>query len=117
MKKFLVIVLLFLVIDSVWLSTIAPYMKNTVKTIQGGRPMKMRYFPIIFIYLAMAWLLTLAKNAKEALLIGFTSYLIFDFTVLALFKDYPLWLAISDAIWGGFLFAVVFIIIENLNLK
>ena len=39
-------------------------------------------------------------------LLGFIIYGVFDATNLALFKKWDIRLAISDAIWGGVLFAL-----------
>jgi uncharacterized membrane protein len=38
---------------------------------------------------------------------GFAIYAVFDGTNLAIFKDYPVDLAIADTIWGGRLFSLL----------
>ena len=41
----------------------------------------------------------------DSFLLGAAIYGIFDFTNLALFKNYNLYIAICDTLWGGILFA------------
>jgi uncharacterized membrane protein len=53
-------------------------------------------------------LLLKAKSVEEAFWMGASTYAVYDFTVLAVFKDYPLYLAVGDTLWGGALFAAVY---------
>jgi uncharacterized membrane protein len=64
--------------------------------------------PGIVVYAALAYLLLKAKSAEEAFWLGASTYAVYDFTVLAVFKDYPLYLAVGDTLWGGTLFAIVY---------
>jgi uncharacterized membrane protein len=43
----------------------------------------------------------------KGFLFGFIVYGVFDFTNLAIFKDYSLKMAIIDMIWGGILMSIV----------
>jgi uncharacterized membrane protein len=54
---------------------------------------------------------------KEAFLTGMCVYAVYDFTVLAAFKEYPFYMAVADTIWGGVLFTLVYWIRERLGLK
>jgi uncharacterized membrane protein len=53
---------------------------------------------------------------QEAFLVGSATYAIYDFTVMALFKDYPLYLALGDTLWGGILFATVRYILDRFKI-
>ncbi|MFT4326564.1 MAG: DUF2177 family protein [Candidatus Woesearchaeota archaeon] len=48
---------------------------------------------------------TLKKTLLRSSVIGFSAYGIYAFTNTAIFM-YPLWLAVTDAVWGGVLFSL-----------
>lgn len=107
---FIIIAVLLFVVDLPWLWFIGDSYSLAVKKIQGGRDAVMSPLPALIVYPAMAYLLLKAKSAEEAFLIGLATYAVYDFTVLAVFKDYPLYLAVGDAVWGGTLFTIVYTI-------
>lgn len=98
--------IVLLLIDLPWLGFIGtPYM-NAVRTIQGGRDPRTRPLAGVIVYLAMAYLVLQTTSLTGAFFTGMAVYAVYDFTVLALFKDYPIHLAIADSIWGGILFMI-----------
>ena len=62
----------------------------------------------IFILIQIKYFL-IDKNASllDSFILGFTTYGIFDFTNLAVFKNYNIYIGISDTIWGGLLYTLV----------
>jgi uncharacterized membrane protein len=102
------IVVLFVITDSIWLFTGGKHSLAIHEKIQGS-PVIFRYGAAIVVYLAMVYLLSLAVSAAHAFTIGFCTYAVYDFTNYALLKDYDVKFAIADTIWGGILFALVFI--------
>jgi uncharacterized membrane protein len=116
-KKFFVILILFLIIDTVWLKFVAgPKYTKSIAEIQG-EPMVPNFKMAILVYFAMTILLLLCVNknfnTKELFLVGFTSYFIYDFTNASVFKKWDKLFGLYDSLWGGFLFAVVGYIIKN----
>ena len=110
-KQFLTILILFLIIDSLWLGFVAgPKYKKLILEIQG-EPMVPDMKMAILVYLAMTFLLMLclSKNftTQETFLVGFLSYFIYDFTNAAIFKKWDKLFGLFDSIWGGVLFAIV----------
>lgn len=99
--------LLFVVTDSVWLMSGGKISLRIHEKIQGS-PVIFRYASAIVVYLAMVYLLSLAVSATHAFTIGFCTYAVYDFTNYTLLKDYDPLFAIADTIWGGILFALVF---------
>jgi uncharacterized membrane protein len=117
-KKFVVILILFLVIDMVWLKLVAgPKYKISIREIQG-EDMKANMYMAIIVYLVMTVLLLLCLNkqfsTKELFIVGFCSYAIYDFTNAAVFKKWDKLFGLFDSIWGGLLFAVVGMITTKL---
>ena len=111
----LVIAVLFIVTDSIWLLTGGKISLAIHEKIQGS-PVVFRYGAAIVVYLAMVYLLSLAVSAAHAFTIGFCTYAVYDFTNYALLKDYDVKFAIADTIWGGILFALVFLEKQYLKL-
>ena len=112
MKDLISVGIILVIIDVVYLSLIGgpPFVKM-VEKIQG-KDVKMNYVSAIMAYVllvAMAYIFIIKKKAtnKEAFILGLLTYGIFDFTNLALFKDYTLKTALIDTLWGGILYKSV----------
>jgi len=105
------------VLDLPWLLLIGGDYNAAVQTIQGGRNVRMRPIAGLVVYPALAYLALKTTSLKEAFLMGASVYAVYDFTVLAVFKDYPLYLAVGDTLWGGILFSAVFLLRNWLGLK
>jgi len=70
------------------------------------------FMSYVFIFLTFYYFVIVKKaTVKEAFLLGFFTYAIFDFTNLALFKNYSIQTALIDMIWGGTLFALTRMIV------
>jgi uncharacterized membrane protein len=100
--------LLMVLVDIPWLSLIGGHYTDIVRVIQGGREVRMRPLAGVVVYPAMAFLALKTTSLKDAFLTGLATYAVYDFTVMAVFKDYPLYMAVADALWGAFLFMAVF---------
>jgi uncharacterized membrane protein len=108
--------LIMLIIDIPWLYINKDSWTNAITNIQGGVPARFDMRWGLLAYYALGYILNNAKNIKDAFLNGMATYLIFDATNLALFKNYPLGIAIADTLWGGVLFAITFIIKQALHI-
>ncbi len=100
-------------LDLPWLSFIGGNYSAIVQAIQGGREVRMRPIAGVVVYPALAFLALKTTSFKDAFLTGAAVYAVYDFTVLAAFKDYPIWIAVADTLWGGFLFLAVYWIRER----
>jgi uncharacterized membrane protein len=107
--------ILLVLIDSVYLSMIGKSaFEKTVAAIQGSK-LVVNMPPAIFTYILMAiilnyFIISANKPAFDAFILGFCAYGIFDFTNLAIFKNYTLKTAIMDTLWGAILFYVTTLI-------
>jgi len=107
--------ILLVIIDSVYLSMIGkPLFEKTVAAIQRSK-LAVSMPPAIFTYILMAiilnyFIISANKPAFDAFILGFCAYGIFDFTNLAIFKNYTLKTAIMDTLWGAILFYVTTLI-------
>jgi uncharacterized membrane protein len=101
-------------VDILWLFTGRQYSALMHTRIQKG-PIRARYLAALPVYAGMAWLLLQATSVQQAALLGLSAYAIYDFTNYALLKDYELGFAIADTLWGAVLFAVAYLILEQIE--
>lgn len=112
--KFLLAMLILFVIDLLWLFTAGQYSVAMHAKIQGS-PVAFRYLAAVPVYAAMAWLLLQTKSIQQAGLTGLSAYAIYDFTSYALLKNYEVGMAVADTLWGGFLFATAYTVLERIG--
>jgi len=106
--KLLLVAFAMILLDLPWLLLIFGEYTKAIQTIQGGRNVRMRPLAGIAVYPALAYLALRTTSLKEAFITGLSVYAVYDFTVLAVFKEYPLYLAVGDSLWGGVLFSAVY---------
>ncbi len=80
-----------------------------------GSPVSMRLLPAFVVYVALAFLLLQQTDVLQAAFSGAATYAVYDFTNLAVFKDYTLQFAIMDTLWGGVLFAAAFLALNKIR--
>lgn len=107
--------LLIFVLDTPWLWFQSSNAQQIVRTIQGS-PLQLNTFAMVPVYLFLAYLATRSNTRTEAFGLGIATYGVYDFTTLALLKDYPLWFAVADTLWGGVLFVLVHSVGHKLKL-
>lgn len=112
LKDIFKIAVITLIVDYLYLTQIGakPFM-NMVNNIQKERSIIKQYSVIIAYILIIIMIYKFVihlDNYRDAFLLGCLTYGIFDFTNLALFNKYDLYIAIQDTIWGGILYSVVF---------
>jgi len=114
--KLILLAFVMVLLDLPWLTLIGGDYNAAIQKIQGGRNVRMRPIAGVIVYPALAYLALKPMSLKEAFLMGASVYAVYDFTVLAAFKDYPLYLAVGDTIWGGLLFSAVFFLRDRFKL-
>jgi len=109
--NFLLIILLFMAVDSIWLIGGSSLSSKMIQDIQGS-PITIRFVPAVIVYVALAYLVSIPKTSKEAFLLGLSTYAVYDFTNYAIFKKYSLQFALMDTVWGGILMTIVWNIVK-----
>ena len=104
--EFLYAFFLLILVDLPWLLLTSAYVGTMVEQIQRS-PLQFRLWPAPVVYLALAYIMTRVKTPTEAFLSGLCVYAVYDFTNLAMFKNYSPYFAVADSLWGGILFASV----------
>ena len=100
-----------LTLDAVYFSNIGgPLFNPMIKNIQGEK-MSLNQYGAIVVYVLMIFVLYKfiimeRRNPRDAFLLGFCIYGVFDFTNIAIFNKYKYFPAVVDMIWGGILFYI-----------
>ena len=98
-----------LALDSLYLSNMGgPLFAKMIKNIQK-EDMKINMFGAIGCYILLSvvlykFIIIERKSLSDAFLLGFCIYGIFDFTNIAIFKNYQLIPSLVDTVWGGVFF-------------
>jgi len=116
LQKILGLALLSGILDLPWLYMQGPVVQDIVKDIQVDRPMNVRLWGAIPVYLALGYLVSQVHSAPRAFLAGMCTYIVYDFTQIVTFDKYPVWFAMADSLWGGLLMSLVWWVGVHLGL-
>ena len=119
--EFLIILAVFYLIDIVYLKIVSNSYNSTIKKIQGS-PLRIKGGFALITYLIMTlalyyFIISKGGNYLDAVVLGVSLYGIFNFTNMAILKDWPISLAITDTIWGGVLFLLTIMVYQKLTPK
>ncbi len=108
LKTLLLLAGIMMLVDLPYLIFVAgPAFKPMIQAIQGST-LEFRLWAAVPVYLALAYLITLADSPMKAAAIGGATYAVYDFTNLATIKKYTVPFAIMDTVWGATLFGLTF---------
>lgn len=121
-KKIIISTIVLLILDGLYIFINKNRFQDAVVNIQRV-VMKIKPEGALFVYLLLIGVINyfiIQKNRTplEAFILGFCIYGIYDGTNYAMFKKWPIDIAIMDALWGGILFsATTYITYTLLNLQ
>jgi len=110
--EYIVPAITMLTLDGIYLSTIGGSLfSRMVKNIQN-QEMTINIYGAIGSYLLLIlvlykYIILERRSLTDAFILGVCVYGVFDFTNLALFKNYKIIPALLDTLWGGILFYTV----------
>ena len=115
-KNILISTILFIIIDSIYLTLTSPIFNKVVKNIQGNN-IKLKLDGAIYAYICIVLIFNyfiIYKKGKllDAFMLGFLTYGIFEGTNRAIFSNWTINVMLIDSLWGGILFSLVFIIMH-----
>ena len=111
--QYISIFILSIVFDYLWLGIIAKkYMSNLLGDLLSE---KTRFDALLFVYLILSsvilFIIKHSSSTKESFLygagMGFVVYSIYEFTNLAVIKNWPVKLVLVDILWGTFMVGIV----------
>jgi len=115
----LITALLFVILDGIYLNLVKGYFNRQIKAIQGSDiQVNIVAAGITYIFLIFGlnyFIIQQNRSVKDAALLGLVIYAVYEFTNMALFKNWYLLTAIIDTTWGAVLFALVTGIVYKLK--
>ena len=110
MLKYFLAAIIFVVLDGIYLNLVKGYFNQQIQKIQGS-PIKINiiYVGITYIFLIFGliyFIIEKHRSVKDAALLGFVIYGVFEFTSISLLKNWSLLTVIMDTTWGTILFAL-----------
>ena len=119
-KKYLLMSVIFVLIDYIYLSLVSGFFNKQIKLIQGSKiklDMSSTILCYLFLTLGFYYFLINKKSTYiDAFLLGLVIYGVYETTNKAILKDWKWESVIIDTIWGGTLFFLVKMIFEKVRL-
>ena len=121
--QFLITFVVFVTLDSIYLTSMKGYFDNQVKSIQGS-VISMNLVPAVLCYISLVFgvyyfIIKERKPLSDAFLLGLVIYTVYEFTNWALFKNWKPLTVVIDSLWGAVLFtlttAISYFIYGKLN--
>ena len=118
-KKYLLLSVIMVLIDSVYLYLVSGFFNKQVKLIQGSE-IKLHMPSTILCYLFLSlgfyyFLINKKSTNLDAFLLGLVIYGVYETTNKAILRDWKWESVIIDTIWGGTLFFLVKMIFEKIT--
>ena len=115
----LISAIVFLSIDSVYLTLTSSYFKKQIKNVQGS-DLKMNFLgaAICYVFLIFGinyFIINPRKSVYDAFLFGIVIYGVFETTNYAILKNWSIFSVLLDTLWGGVLFALTTYIVNFLR--
>lgn len=118
-KKLILTALVLSVIDMAYLKLTGGHFNSLVKSIQGSK-LSLQIVPAVLAYITLIFSLyyfIIRENRKvtDAMLLGWSIYLVYDFTNKAIFDKWTWETVLLDGVWGGVLYGLTTFIVYKLN--
>jgi uncharacterized membrane protein len=119
MIKYLLAAIIFVVLDGIYLNLVKDVFNKQIKSIQGSDiQINYIYTAITYIFLIFGlnyFIIQKNRSVKDAALLGLTIYAVYEFTNLSLFKNWSLFIAIIDTIWGTLLYGLTTALVYKIS--
>ena len=118
-KKIALIILMFAILDSLYISMIGGWFNKMIQSIQNDENMVFNMSAALITYLSMIvllWYFIIRENKTpwEAFLLGVCVYAVYDFTNKATIGKWTWSFSIMDSIWGGTLFGLTTLAVQTI---
>tara|TARA_A100001035_G_scaffold278371_1_gene277147 strand:+ start:9726 stop:10094 length:369 start_codon:yes stop_codon:yes gene_type:complete len=117
--NYLLLSIIFVLVDSVYLTLTSGYFNNQIKNIQGSN-LNLKVSSTILCYLALTlgiYYFSILKKISllETFFLGIFVYGVFEFTNHAIFKNWKWSTVLMDTLWGGILFSSVVFLYRKID--
>jgi len=108
MIKYLLTSIIFVILDGLYINFFKNYFNRQIKSVQGSDiQINIIASGIVYIFLIFGlsyFIIQKNRSVKDAFILGLVIYAVYDFTNVALLKNWKVSTAILDTLWGGILF-------------
>lgn len=116
---FLLSAIIFVTIDFIYLNFITPYFKNQIEKVQKT-PLKINILGTLLCYIFLIYglnyfIIQSKRSAYDAFLLGIVIYGVYETTNYALLSNWSFLFVFIDTLWGGTLFAITTMIINQIR--
>ena len=110
LKDLFLTAIIFVLVDSVFLTSMTPFFQKMVTQIQG-HPIEMDLLATFLTYVVLVgglYYFIIQRKAPilEAMLLGWFVYLTYELTNKAILKNWNYTSVLMDGLWGGLLFGI-----------
>ena len=117
-KKLLLSIIIFIVLDSIYLYLFSPHFKQQIFDVQNSQ-LEFNFIPAVICYFVLIFglnyfILQRDNNILDAVLLGLVIYSVYETTNMTIFKNWNIKSVLIDSIWGGILFGLTTFIITLL---
>lgn len=118
LKIIITIAVIMLLLDILYLTLFSVPLSKVIENVQKS-PLKLNipYASIAYIFMVLlVFYFGFIKkvNTFDIFLLGLFTYGVYEFTNMATFNNFSIWMASLEPIWGGLLFATTFYITKNI---
>ena len=119
MNKLILTFIVLLGLDMIYLKLTGAHFNSVVKSIQGT-DLELQLLPAIFAYITIGlslyyFIIRENRSITDAMLFGWATYFIFDFTNKAIFKNWGWDSVLLDGLWGGILYGLTTFLVYKLH--
>ena len=119
MLQYLISAIVFVILDGTYLNIVKGYFNKQVKSIQGT-DIQINIIATGLVYVVLIFglsyfIIQKNKSVKEAALLGFFTYAVYEFTNLALFKNWSVLTVVMDTLWGTLLFGLTTAVVYKIK--
>lgn len=116
---FFISAITMVILDSIYLTLTSKFYNNQIMAIQGSK-INLRMIPTFLTYVSLIlglnyFIISQKKSVKEAAILGFLVYSVFELTNMAIFNKWSINAVILDTLWGTTLFALTTFITYKLS--
>ena len=114
---FFKILMITLLLDLFFLMLISKKISTIISKIQGSQlKLNVIYATIVYLFVCIqlySFIIVPKASLQHAFLLGTSTYAIFEFTNMAIFKEWDYKMAIIDTLWGGILYSLTTYILRT----
>lgn len=114
---YITIVIFMILLDTPFLQMTKNHFNHVVGSVQGS-DIELNYMSAFVTYLIMAYsfyyfIVKKKATMRDAMVLGFITYGVFDFTNMSIFKGWDLKTSLMDTLWGTLFYGLTYMALQT----